>query len=78
MNTSANLQANSNKLDAINETIRKYNNALALCREGHEDVWRPFIIPVLFSKHRTLIFIIETISFINNIYFSNGTYTRDH
>lgn len=30
------LQANSNKLDAINETIRKYNNALALCREGHE------------------------------------------
>ena len=32
------LQANSNKLDAINETIRKYNNALALCREGHEDM----------------------------------------
>ena len=27
------LQANSNKLDAINETIRKYNNALALCRK---------------------------------------------
>ena len=32
------LQANSNKLDAINETIRKYNNALALCRDGHEDM----------------------------------------
>lgn len=32
------LQANSNKLDATNETIRKYNNALALCREGHEDM----------------------------------------
>lgn len=32
------LQSNSNKLDAINETIRKYNNALALCREGHEDM----------------------------------------
>ena len=32
------LQANSTKLDAINETIRKYNNALALCREGHEDM----------------------------------------
>ncbi|MDO5134918.1 MAG: hypothetical protein Q4D55_02590 [Eubacteriales bacterium] len=32
------LQANSNKLDAINETIRKYNHALALCREGHEDM----------------------------------------
>lgn len=32
------LQANSNKLDAINETIRKYNNALALCREGQEDM----------------------------------------
>lgn len=32
------LQANSNKLDAINETIRKYNNALSLCRDGHEDM----------------------------------------
>ena len=32
------LQANSNKLEAINETIRKYNDALNLCREGHEDV----------------------------------------
>ncbi|EJX01670.1 hypothetical protein EVA_10224, partial [gut metagenome] len=32
------LQANSNKLAAINETIRKYNHALALCREGHEDM----------------------------------------
>lgn len=28
------LQANSNKLEAINETIRKYNDALNLCREG--------------------------------------------
>ena len=33
-----NLQANSNKLEAINETIRKYNDALNLCREGHEDM----------------------------------------
>lgn len=32
------LQANSNKLRAINETIRKYNHALLLCREGHEDM----------------------------------------
>lgn len=32
------LQANSNKLEAINETIKKYNNALTLCREGHEDM----------------------------------------
>ena len=32
------LQANSNKLEAINETIRKYNDALNLCREGHEDI----------------------------------------
>ena len=31
------LQANRNRLNAINETIRKYNNALMLCREGHED-----------------------------------------
>ena len=38
MNIANRLQANSNKLDAINETIRKYNNALALCREGHEDM----------------------------------------
>ena len=32
------LQANPNKLAAINETIRKYNHALMLCREGHEDM----------------------------------------
>lgn len=32
------LQANRNRLNAINETIRKYNNALMLCREGHEDM----------------------------------------
>lgn len=32
------LQANPNKLEAINETIRKYNDALNLCREGHEDM----------------------------------------
>ena len=32
------LQANPNKLAAINETIKKYNHALLLCREGHEDM----------------------------------------
>lgn len=32
------LQANPNKLEAINDTIKKYNHALALCREGHEDM----------------------------------------
>ena len=32
------LQANSNKLKAINVTIKKYNHALILCREGHEDM----------------------------------------
>lgn len=32
------LQANPNKLEAINETIRKYNHALALCRQGHDDM----------------------------------------
>ncbi|MBQ1312457.1 MAG: hypothetical protein IIY55_11470 [Blautia sp.] len=34
----ARLQANTNKLEAINETIRKYNHALELCREGHGDM----------------------------------------
>ena len=32
------LQANNNKLETINESIKKYNNALAMCREGHEDM----------------------------------------
>ena len=32
------LQANSNKLEMINDTIKKYNHALLLCREGHEDM----------------------------------------
>ena len=34
----AKLQTNSNKLKAINVTIKKYNHALLLCREGHEDM----------------------------------------
>lgn len=32
------LQANRNRLNAINETIKKYNHALYMCREGHEDM----------------------------------------
>ena len=32
------LQANPYKLAAINETLKKYNHALMLCREGHEDM----------------------------------------
>mgnify|MGYP003371839717 FL=1 len=32
------LQANPNKLEAINETIKKYNHALIMCRQGHEDM----------------------------------------
>ena len=32
------LQANANKLDAINDTIRKYNESLSLARHGHEDM----------------------------------------
>ena len=32
------LQANPNRLETINETIKKYNQALTLCREGNEDM----------------------------------------
>lgn len=32
------LQKDANKLDVINQTIKKYNLALQNCREGHEDV----------------------------------------
>lgn len=32
------LQANKNKLDMINQTIRKYNQALVYCRQGDEDM----------------------------------------
>ena len=32
------VQANLNKLEALNESVRKYNQALAMCQEGHEDV----------------------------------------
>lgn len=32
------LQKDANKLDTINQTIKKYNLALQNCREGHEDV----------------------------------------
>ena len=32
------LQANKNKLDIINQTIRKYNQALVYCKQGDEDM----------------------------------------
>lgn len=32
------LQSNKNKLDMINQTIRKYNQALVYCREDHDDM----------------------------------------
>lgn len=32
------LQANKNKLDSINQTIRKYNQALLYCRQDNEDM----------------------------------------
>ncbi len=32
------LQQNANKLDTINQTIKKYNESLKCCREGSEDV----------------------------------------
>lgn len=34
----AKLQANKNKLDTINQTIRKYNQALLYCRQDNEDM----------------------------------------
>ena len=34
----AKLQANKNKLDSINQTIRKYNQALLYCRQDNEDM----------------------------------------
>lgn len=32
------LQSNANKLDAINQTIKKYNQSLLYCRQGDEDM----------------------------------------
>ncbi|MCF0132393.1 MAG: hypothetical protein HUJ72_00860 [Blautia sp.] len=32
------LRSNPGKLEAINETIKKYNHALIMCRQGHEDM----------------------------------------
>lgn len=32
------LQTNKNRLDTINQTIRKYNQSIEYCREGHEDM----------------------------------------
>ncbi|MCD7867408.1 MAG: hypothetical protein LUG62_04260 [Clostridiales bacterium] len=32
------LQQNQNRLDVINESIKQYNHALEMCREGHEDM----------------------------------------
>ena len=34
----ADLQNNKNQLDAINQSIRKYNQSIEYCREGHEDM----------------------------------------
>ena len=48
------LQANPNKLAAINETIKKYNHALMLCREGHEDM-AAILLRKILTKNSKLI-----------------------
>ena len=48
------LQANPNKLAAINETIKKYNHALMLCREGHEDMAAIQLRKILTQKSKLI------------------------
>ena len=50
----AKLQANQNKLDTINESIKKYNNALAMCREGHEDMAAIRLKKILFQNPKLI------------------------
>ena len=44
----ARLQANTSRLDAINDTIRKYNEALALARQRHDDMAAVQLRPAAF------------------------------
>ena len=48
------LQANPNKLAAINETIKKYNHALMLCREGHEDMAAIQLLKILTQNSKLI------------------------
>lgn len=48
------LQSEPNKLDTINQTIKKYNSALICCREGNEDVARIQLRKILSQNPRLI------------------------
>lgn len=68
----AQLQSNANKLDTINQSIRKYNEALDTCRAGHTDTAIIQLKKVLQQNPK----LIKAYHLLALIYMHNGEYKK--
>lgn len=68
----AQLQSNANKLDTINQSIRKYNEALDICRSGHTDTAIIQLKKVLQQNPK----LIKAYHLLALVYMHNGEYKK--
>ena len=68
----AQLQSNANKLDTINQSIRKYNEALDTCRSGHTDTAIIQLKKVLQQNPK----LIKAYHLLALVYMHNGEYKK--
>ena len=66
------LQANANKLDMINQTIKKYNECLTCCRRGSEDVAVIQLKKILVQNPK----LIKAYHLLAQIYLKNESYEK--
>lgn len=66
------LQSEPNKMDTINQTIKKYNSALVCCREGNDDVAKIQLRKILSQNPR----LIKGYHLLALIYLKQGAYEK--
>lgn len=66
------LQNNKNHLDTINQSIRKYNQSIEYCREGHEDMALMQLKKVVLQNPR----LVKAQQLLALLHMKNGDYER--
>ena len=66
------LQNNRNQLDTINQSIRKYNQSIEYCRDGHEDMAVMQLKKVVSSNPK----LVKAQQLLALLYMKNGEYER--
>ena len=66
------LQNNRNQLDTINQSIRKYNQSIEYCRDGHEDMAVMQLKKVVATNPK----LVKAYQLLALLYMKNGEYER--